>query len=130
MNIFLPHTLLYCFYNIYFFFVERSKIYLFFTGSTVQAGRLSLPEIAKTQHDTSGLVARARRKLTICEEQLVGNICAWRTVVNDILELEASFIVQKETGMISGEFGALTLGMEAGSLNNILRVLLQKWISW
>ena len=106
------------------------NIYLLFTGSTVQAGRLSLPEIAKTQHDTSGLVARARRKLTICEEQLVGNICAWRTVVNDILELDASFIVQKETGLISGEFGALTLGMEAGSLNNILRVLLQKWISW
>jgi hypothetical protein len=97
-------------------------------GSTVQAGRLSLPEKAKAQHDTSGLVARARRKLTICEQQMVGIISRWRFVLNESAHEEAHYVIRKETGMIQGQFGALTLGLEAGSLVACLRQLLQKWL--
>ncbi len=34
----------------------------------------------------------------------------------------------KETGLVREEFGALTLGLEAGSLVDLLRSLLQKWL--
>jgi hypothetical protein len=108
-------------------------------GATIQTGRLSLPEQAKTQHDTSGVVAKARRMLKICEQEMVGSISRWRFAVNE-LEREvnyggansardqARFVVLKETGLIREEFGALTLGLVAGSLVDLLRSLLQKWL--
>jgi nuclear pore complex protein Nup98-Nup96 len=97
-------------------------------GSTVQAGRLSLPEKAKEQHDTSGLAARARRLLTICEQQMVGSISNWRFMMNEMEGKDAHDVVLKETGLMPGEFGAVTFGLEAGSLVGCLRMLLQKWL--
>ena len=49
-----------------------------------------LPENAKSQHDTSGLVVRARRLLTICEQQMIGNISEWRSVMNEIEKKDIS----------------------------------------
>ena len=96
-------------------------------GSTIEAGNLKLPENAKSQHDTSGLVVRARRLLTICEQQMIGNISEWRSVMNEIEKKDPRDVVLTETGL-HGEFGALTLGLEAGTLVTSLRRLLQKWL--
>ena len=78
----------------------------------------------------SGLRERSECVLSVCEQQIVGNIAEYRWLVAEIREslgqLDTGAVVMHETGPL----GSLGLDLEAGSLTSTLRRLVAKWLEW
>jgi hypothetical protein len=93
-------------------------------------GHIRLPPDTKEAHDVSGLRERSSCILSVCEQQIVGNIAEYRWLVAEIRkslgQVEAEAIVMQETSPL----GSLGLRLEAGSLTSTLRRLVAKWLEW
>jgi nuclear pore complex protein Nup98-Nup96 len=94
------------------------------------SGGIRLPPDTKEAHDVSGLRERSACILSVCEQQIVGNIAEYRWLVAEIRkslgQRDAETIMMQETSPL----GSLGLQLEAGSLTSALRRLVAKWLEW